>query len=270
MTDGYMGKMLFVDLSSKTITEEALDAKMCRDYIGGYGIGARVLYSRQKPASLPSARKICSVSSPAPLPVPRFPPAHVTPSSPNPAHRRLGRCPIPAVNSALISNFPVLMPFSSPVSRRNRFTCLSTKAKPKSRRRVSLGQRHLRNRDNLMAEYGKQSRVACIGPIRREFVTGRRYYDRPWQHSRPFRSGRGHGFQKVKSRWCSRHRHRLCCRQDALDKLRREMLDFYKTFFITDGMSIHRPDSPLRHGLRHVCFGPQRRYPVKTGRRRRG
>jgi aldehyde:ferredoxin oxidoreductase len=45
---GYMGKMLFVDLSRREIKTEALDEKFCRDFIGGYGIGARILYSRQR------------------------------------------------------------------------------------------------------------------------------------------------------------------------------------------------------------------------------
>jgi aldehyde:ferredoxin oxidoreductase len=48
MTNGYMGKMLWVDLSNKKIKEEKLDEKLCRGFIGGYGIGARLLYSRQK------------------------------------------------------------------------------------------------------------------------------------------------------------------------------------------------------------------------------
>ena len=48
MSGGYMGKILFVDLSTGEIKEEALEEKMCRDFIGGYGIGARILYSRQK------------------------------------------------------------------------------------------------------------------------------------------------------------------------------------------------------------------------------
>ena len=48
MSSGYMGKLLFVDLSTGEIKEEPLDDKMCRDFIGGYGIGARMLYSRQK------------------------------------------------------------------------------------------------------------------------------------------------------------------------------------------------------------------------------
>ncbi len=43
-----MGKILFVDLSKGELKDEALDEKLCRDFIGGYGIGARILYSRQK------------------------------------------------------------------------------------------------------------------------------------------------------------------------------------------------------------------------------
>ena len=46
MARGYMGKILNVDLSMGTIAEEALDEQLCRDYIGGYGIGARLLYER--------------------------------------------------------------------------------------------------------------------------------------------------------------------------------------------------------------------------------
>jgi aldehyde:ferredoxin oxidoreductase len=49
MLNGYMGKMLWVDLTHNKITEEALDEKMCRDYLGGYGLGAKILFDRQKP-----------------------------------------------------------------------------------------------------------------------------------------------------------------------------------------------------------------------------
>ena len=48
MTAGYMGKLLFVNLSTGGIKEETPDESLYRDFIGGYGIGARVLYSRQK------------------------------------------------------------------------------------------------------------------------------------------------------------------------------------------------------------------------------
>ncbi|MGP8080172.1 MAG: aldehyde ferredoxin oxidoreductase N-terminal domain-containing protein, partial [Dehalococcoidales bacterium] len=48
MSGGYMGKFLFVDLSTGEMNEEPLDENLCRNFIGGYGIGARMLYSRQK------------------------------------------------------------------------------------------------------------------------------------------------------------------------------------------------------------------------------
>jgi len=48
MANGYMGKMLWVNLTSRKIEEEALDERLLRGYIGGYGLGARIIYSRQK------------------------------------------------------------------------------------------------------------------------------------------------------------------------------------------------------------------------------
>ena len=48
MARGYMGKVLFVDLSRNKLKDEVLDEKLCHDFIGGYGIGARILFSRQK------------------------------------------------------------------------------------------------------------------------------------------------------------------------------------------------------------------------------
>jgi len=43
-----MGKILFADLSKGKLKDEPLEEKFCRDFIGGYGIGARIIYSRQK------------------------------------------------------------------------------------------------------------------------------------------------------------------------------------------------------------------------------
>ena len=48
MARGYMGKMLFADLSKNKLKDEALDEKLCRQFIGGYGIGAGILFSGQK------------------------------------------------------------------------------------------------------------------------------------------------------------------------------------------------------------------------------
>jgi len=49
MAGGYMGKLLFVDLSKGTLTEEPLEERMCRDFVGCQGIGVRVLYERMQP-----------------------------------------------------------------------------------------------------------------------------------------------------------------------------------------------------------------------------
>jgi aldehyde:ferredoxin oxidoreductase len=45
---GYMGKILFVNLTQRKCQEEALSEELCRDFLGGYGIGARILYGRMK------------------------------------------------------------------------------------------------------------------------------------------------------------------------------------------------------------------------------
>ncbi len=49
MANGYMGKILFVDLAKKSCHEETLSEAMCWDFMGGYGIAVRILYERMKP-----------------------------------------------------------------------------------------------------------------------------------------------------------------------------------------------------------------------------
>jgi aldehyde:ferredoxin oxidoreductase len=48
MAGGYLGKILWVNLTNGEINDEQLDEVMARQFIGGYGIGARILFSRQK------------------------------------------------------------------------------------------------------------------------------------------------------------------------------------------------------------------------------
>lgn len=49
MSRGYMGKLLWIDLSSGSIEEEVLQDDFCRKYIGGYGFGTKILYDRTEP-----------------------------------------------------------------------------------------------------------------------------------------------------------------------------------------------------------------------------
>ena len=49
MARGFMGKILNVDLSTRRIWNEALDESLCRRFLGGYGLGAKLLYDRIPP-----------------------------------------------------------------------------------------------------------------------------------------------------------------------------------------------------------------------------
>ncbi len=48
MFKGYAGRIGFVDLSTGEIKEEELEEKIARDFVGGYGLGVRILFERQK------------------------------------------------------------------------------------------------------------------------------------------------------------------------------------------------------------------------------
>ncbi len=45
---GYAGKVAFVDLTSGSITKESLPEHVYRSFIGGAGLGAKILYDRMK------------------------------------------------------------------------------------------------------------------------------------------------------------------------------------------------------------------------------
>jgi aldehyde:ferredoxin oxidoreductase len=49
MRGGYAGKILMVDLTTGTIRKESPSEETYRQYIGGTGLGGRVLYERMKP-----------------------------------------------------------------------------------------------------------------------------------------------------------------------------------------------------------------------------
>jgi len=49
MAGGYMGKLLYVDLANGKCEEQALEEELCEKYLGGYGLGAKLLYDCMKP-----------------------------------------------------------------------------------------------------------------------------------------------------------------------------------------------------------------------------
>jgi aldehyde:ferredoxin oxidoreductase len=53
MAGGYMGKIGFVDVGTGEIRIQKLDETMIREFIGGYGIGVRILFEHQKKGADP-------------------------------------------------------------------------------------------------------------------------------------------------------------------------------------------------------------------------
>jgi len=51
MNGAYMGKVLHVELSTSSLRDEVLEESLCRDYIGGYGIGVNHLFRGLKPGT---------------------------------------------------------------------------------------------------------------------------------------------------------------------------------------------------------------------------
>ncbi len=49
MKSGYMGKLLYVDLTKGALQEEKLEEDFCKKFIGGYGFGSKILFDRMKP-----------------------------------------------------------------------------------------------------------------------------------------------------------------------------------------------------------------------------
>lgn len=53
MAGGYTGKNLWANLSNGELKEETVVKSLYHDYIGGYGLGACLLYNRQRPGADP-------------------------------------------------------------------------------------------------------------------------------------------------------------------------------------------------------------------------
>lgn len=53
MPKGFMGKVLWVDLAARRVKEEALEEQVYREFLGGYGLGVKLLYDRMEPGANP-------------------------------------------------------------------------------------------------------------------------------------------------------------------------------------------------------------------------
>ena len=52
MAKGYMGKILWVDLTNRKVEEQAVEEDHYKKFLGGYGLGAKVIWDRQKGSNI--------------------------------------------------------------------------------------------------------------------------------------------------------------------------------------------------------------------------
>ncbi len=230
MAGGYMGKVLFVDLSSGTLKDEVLDEKICREYIGGNGLGAKILYDRQKPKVEPLGPENILGFVTGPL--------TGTPAPTGARYEVVGKSPLTGgwgdANSG--GDFGPYIKFAgydavffqgiSP----NPVYLLLDEGKATLKDAAALwGKDAYETEDKLMAEYGKQSRVACIGPAGEQLaLIACIMTDRG---SAAGRSGLGAvmGSKKLKAVVARGTMQVPVANKEALDKLRTEQIKGWQT-----------------------------------------
>jgi aldehyde:ferredoxin oxidoreductase len=165
MIKGYMGKILWVNLSTGEIKEEALEENLLRNFIGGYGLGARIIYSRQKAKADPLGPDNTLGLVTGPL--------TGTPIPAGARYATVGKSPLTGgwgdANSG--GDFGPYLKFAgydgvffTGISPKPVYLLIDEgKAQIKDASHL-WGKDAYETEETLMAEYGKQSRVSCIGP----------------------------------------------------------------------------------------------------------
>jgi len=165
MARGYIGKILFVNLATGELMDEVLDEKLCYDFIGGYGIGARIIYSRQKPGVQPLGHENTLGFMTSPL--------TGTPAVASSRYAVMGKSPLTGgwgdANSG--GDFSPYLKFAgydgifiTGASEKPVYLLIKD-SKAEIRDATHLwGKDTYETEDMLRAEHGKQTHSACIGP----------------------------------------------------------------------------------------------------------
>jgi aldehyde:ferredoxin oxidoreductase len=165
MAGGYMGKILWVNLSTGDIKVEEPGESLYRDFIGAYGIGARLLYSRQKGGvdALGPENNLGLVTGPL----------TGTPHIVGTRYQAVAKSPITGgwgdANSG--GDFGPYLKFAgydavffNGIADKPVYLLIDNgKAEIKDASKL-WGKGAIETEELLMAEYGKDSRVSCIGP----------------------------------------------------------------------------------------------------------
>jgi aldehyde:ferredoxin oxidoreductase len=165
MAGGYMGKILWVNLSTGEIKVEEPEESLYRDFIGGSGIGSRLLYSRQKGGVDPLGPENTLGLITGPL--------TGTPHIVGTRYQAVAKSPITGgwgdANSG--GDFGPYLKFAgydavffSGIADKPVYLLIDNgKAEIKDASKL-WGKGAYETEEILQAEYGKDSRVSCIGP----------------------------------------------------------------------------------------------------------
>ena len=165
MTNGYMGKLLFVNLSTSEIKEETPDTSLYKNYIGGYGIGARILYDRQKPGADPLGPDNTLgfvTAAPTATPVPSG--ARYTVVTKSPLTGGWGDANSGGEFGPYIKFAGYDAVFFTGIAPKPVYLLIDNGKATLKDAAQWWGKDSYETEDGLMAEYGKDARVACIGP----------------------------------------------------------------------------------------------------------
>jgi aldehyde:ferredoxin oxidoreductase len=162
---GYMGKTLWVDLSRGRLEEEALEEALCRQFIGGYGLGARVLFSRQKagvdplgPDNILGMTTGMLTGTPS-ISASRYIMVSKSPLTGGWGDANSGGSVGPYLKFSGYDNI-----FFTGISEKPVYLFINN-GQPELRDAAYLwGQDSFQTEDTLRAELGKDTEVACIGP----------------------------------------------------------------------------------------------------------
>ena len=165
MSGGYMGKILFVDLSTGEIKVETLHEKLRNDFIGGYGIGARILYSRQKAGVNPLGPENALGLITGPLTGTLAPTAsRFTVVGKSPRTGGWGEANSGGDFGPYLKFAGYDAVFFTGISNEPVYLLIDNGKAQLKEAGYLWGKDTYETEDALTEEYGKQSHVACIGP----------------------------------------------------------------------------------------------------------
>jgi len=162
---GYVKKILFIDLSTGELQVEEPGEKFYQDFLGGYGIGARIIYSRQKPKVSPlSADNILGFATGPLTGTPALIASRYTVMGKSPLTQTWGDANSGGFFGPMLKFAGYDGMFFTGVSEKPVYLLINNgKAELKNASEI-WGEETRQTQELLKAKHGRNISIACIGP----------------------------------------------------------------------------------------------------------